>query len=251
MGSLTARLLPVVVTFLVTADVCRAHFVDGVERFDGTIKDTATWTETTGASITQNGFLAIGVYSNCYTSHTFTLGVGQGVGARMMLPPSTQDWEEMNLYLTNRSNPMTAPVWDINGDSRFVALQVMWEKDFDRTIFRAGNGSTNSRSGAFIASLPGNHTGEWFDVDLFRLATNIFSYTVRDSNGVEIGTLTRDVTTPVAGGPTFGTVPPQLYIALGQRGHFDDIRIIPEPTGATALLLAAASAAVRRRRSHA
>ena len=65
------------VLIVTCASAAHGGFVNGVETFDGTVPDTATWVASTNANITQNNALSLHIRGT-YTAHNFTLGVGQG-----------------------------------------------------------------------------------------------------------------------------------------------------------------------------
>src|SRR5437773_2377401 len=86
---------PILLVLLSTAAVARAAFVDGVERFDGTVKDLTTWEQypASGAGITQNNALSITLAGyRDYTTRTTKVGIGQRVTAEVTVTtPSEPD----------------------------------------------------------------------------------------------------------------------------------------------------------------
>src|SRR5205823_11767067 len=127
---------------------------------------------------TQNNALTISGTDQSYTASGFTLGVGKGLQAKMIISPIGASFEDAYLLLSTRSAGMSsgAPF----NDSRYVGIEAQWDQGFDRTIFFGVDGSVGTFRGEFITQLSGNHTGELFTLDISRLAMNTFTYSVRD-----------------------------------------------------------------------
>jgi hypothetical protein len=223
-----------------TSSAARGGFINGVETFDGTVKDTATWTGSSGSPITQNNELTM-FFGASYTAKSFTLGVGQGVRARMALRPWTGGYEDAFLLLSSRSAGMTSTA--LFNDSRYVGVSATWDESFNRTIFMGVDGEVGIYTSRYVTQLTGNHTGEWFTLEVNRLTNNVFQFSVWDAAGTPLGTMSQDVTIPPpALGPGHGPVPSQLYITLNSWATWDDVTIlVPEPASAVTLSGMAAS----------
>jgi hypothetical protein len=232
------------VLIVTCASAAHGGFVNGVETFDGTVPDTATWVASTNANIAQNDALSLHLRGT-YTAHNFTLGVGQGVRARMAMRPWTGGFEQSFLLLSTRSAGMDSTA--LFNDSRYVGFQAEWDESFNRTIFRGTDGTTGTHSAAYINQLAGNHTGEWFSVEVNRVSQSVFQFSIWDAVGSPIGSLTRGVTTPISGGTSHGPVPAQLYLTLNSFATWDDVTILPEPSAAATLLLLGGGLAIARR----
>ncbi|HEY7090271.1 MAG TPA: hypothetical protein VH518_19395 [Tepidisphaeraceae bacterium] len=88
----------VVVLLFWASGTARAGFSGGVETFDGTVKDTATWREqiVTAGNITQNNALQMNAFGGRaeYTADGVSVGIGQSVRAEVTITaadPGTSD----------------------------------------------------------------------------------------------------------------------------------------------------------------
>ena len=78
----------VLAIFTISIQSASAAFVNGVESFDGTVKDTDTWYEhmlNPGPSqITQNDNITLAFGGSEYVTKTMTVGVGQIVSVELL-----------------------------------------------------------------------------------------------------------------------------------------------------------------------
>jgi len=242
--------LPIAMTAAVMLCAAAAHaaFVNGVERFDGTILDTNTWTwAPTSSRVSQNNFLTIddSHLFTSYTAHSFTLGAGQGVrvtGGTLNLFRSYSSF----LLLSDRSAGFLVPA--IPNDQSYVGLEIDWEPQ----VFHPGRpalgrvdiygvGHTNSDGAGLLLDRWDNVGGVApIVLEVDRLDRNQFRYSVFDSANQLIGTAIDNVQ----------NVPPDLYVVLSGFGMWDDVTIVSVPEAGTAgLTLGLALTITRRNRT--
>src|SRR5438874_4102391 len=86
---MTRRLLTTAIALCIAVSCARGAFVNGVERFDGTVKDLNTWEQypSGGTGITQNDALFISGASSYsdYTTRSLKVGIGQRITAEIAL----------------------------------------------------------------------------------------------------------------------------------------------------------------------
>jgi len=86
---LEKALIPYCLLLLISVTV-QAAFVNGIESFDGSVKDTATWEEWimdgVYGSVTQNDALTIASCAD-YTTKAVTVGIGQAVSVEVYYCP--------------------------------------------------------------------------------------------------------------------------------------------------------------------
>ena len=245
-----------VIALVLCAEEARGAFVNGVERFDGTVKDTTTWAETPASPATQNNALTIPwtpTFSS-YTAYSFALGVGQGVRAKMMMPRIDPTGVQTYLLLSDRSGGMSVPAF-LN-DSNFVGISANWNGVERTTIYGMEGGlvggvNFQSGLGSNVVQLAGNHSGELFTVEVDRLDKSNFRFSAWDSSNVLLGTSTNDVTVPLfPGALTLSNVPANLYIVLTGSATWDDVTIVAVPeAGSIAAWAMSLALLVNRRRA--
>ena len=116
----------IVITVLVIAIPVKAAFVDGVETFDGSVKDTDTWEEYVfnGSGITQNDNLTIASCAD-YTTQTVTVGIGQAVSVEVHYANPPGSYGDATLALTDNSEGTTnSTAFDTNW--LYVQFEEYW-----------------------------------------------------------------------------------------------------------------------------
>jgi len=206
-------------------------FINGVETFDGTVKDTATWNESTygGTNIVQNNELTI--FGGDFTTKNLKIGIGQSVSAKMRLMPSPGSGTTFVAYLlldTDSAGLLQAPTVD----SRFVGIS-FWTDTAKTQVFGV-DGNFNGSSGGFdtplIANLTPARGNQTFIAQVERLSLTSMRLTARDATtNAQLGQLT--YTFNAARGP----VPADLFISLFGKATYDDVTV-PEPAAVSLLL---------------
>jgi hypothetical protein len=249
------RRLPIAIiaAVMLCAAAAQAAFVNGVERFDGTILDTNTWTGAPTDSIaSQNNSLTIGgsSTSTSYTAHSFTLGVGQGVRATVTTPNPFAGPTTNLLLLADRSAGFSVPV--IFHDQNYVGLGVSWEaQTYFHNFPPVGPGSvyglrgnTNISSGVATLIHWENVPGvPQLIVEMDRLDQTVFRFSAwyAQSNAL-LGTTVADVFKPAE------DLPSNLYVVLAGTGTWDDVTIVSVPEGGTAGLVLGLGLTITRQR---
>jgi hypothetical protein len=217
----------------------RAGFVGGVERFDGTAKDTATWEEHVNEQevISQNDALIMtdlegGLNSNSgeYTTRQLALLPGSAVSVRVTMSATGL----ASLYLTNNSRGTTAAT---AFDSYWTRVDIgAPSAQVERWIGANGAGSNFG----LLANVS-NPIGQTFKLEIVRPNSTDYTYRVYDALGAQLGS------SSFVGGAAH---PEALFISLdghnGMTAMWDDVtvsgNVAPEPgalwalTGALPLL---------------
>jgi hypothetical protein len=230
----------VLVALLFMTEAARAEFVNGVERFDGNVLDSSTWVPSSPTGFTQNDALTISNSTVSLTAKNFTLPIGQGVRAKVLMRPPISGYEDSFLYLSDRSAGLSSKVEFT--DQHYVGVGVIWDEQLNRTGLFSTDGSVGILSRSMFASLTGNHTSEQFTIQVVRRDVNVFEFSAWNSANELLGANTRDVTVPLFPGAfVSGTIPSNLYVTLNAFATWDDVAIVPEPhvgwLGATLILL--------------
>ena len=196
-----------------------AAFVDGLETFDGTVKDTTAWEETGPyypSRITQNDSITTAFGGAGYCTRYVTAGVGQTVSVQVMnIQQSTDPYagKDVSLYLTTNDGDYT------NGfDSHYIYLHYGYS--FSQYRFLAGYGGGGSGTGSiFGAGTPLPAPGEYFTLQIYRDSVDHAFYSVYDHNGQLIDQRAN----------SFSGMPKDLYVCLdtsaGFSATFDNVKI--------------------------
>lgn len=212
--------------------VARGAFVNGIEHFDGTVKDAATWSEYkdgTGNLISQSNQLIINTATGFhaeYRSRSVTVGVGGFVQVKATLTGVSSEPGEaprvflaLNApYLPERSFEYSDRSASVENDNR---LGYAWYREGDGGVSAGGSGFGLEPH----TPLALNQT---YILRLDYLSPTTFQYRAFDLNMNLLGSLTRVL-------PAY---PEQLFITIGTEyanAVFDDVTI-PEPSSALLLL---------------
>jgi hypothetical protein len=206
------------------SSIASAAFVGGVERFDGTSLDAATWSATipSGSSITQNDQLII---TNPARHQTIsqTIHVGETVSADVkLLVNSTGASTEAHFALVNPG----VDEWS-------------FEYSGGRRSFYLGHYTPPGGGGSIPFSFPVDLSA--FTMQMRRATSDTLEITAF-SGGSQLFTHTHST----------GPMAADLRIALALRGSgqiaFDNITVVPEPPGALLVAIACGGVASRRHR---
>jgi hypothetical protein len=221
------------------ASTSRAAFTAGVERFDGTVKDLATWEEMAifdGSSISQNDALFMHApYAADFTTRELKIGLNQGFSAEMTMLSSEPGFTgDAWVALTTNSRGTTA---HMNLDSHVLAAEfnVFYESIF---AFDIANG--DGTGSVITDQLPGIYDTTYV-LSIFRASPTSATFSAATLAGQSLGSTTL----------TISGVPDDLFIGLyAQNGDvkFDNVRLFPEPSIAGVSVM---FVAMRRRRSRA
>jgi hypothetical protein len=219
-----------------------AAFVGNVERFDGTVKDTATWQEYLSSSlngaITQNDVLTIattggGSISGDFTTKSLKVGVGGTVRADLRIN-SVAGAVSPALFLTDNSAGATnSTAFDNN------LLELSFSSGGPG--FNAMRGSGGSGNGQLFNPTFTPIVGTWYTLEIQRLSVSSAKFSAFAADGSSLGTTTL----------TIGGVPNDLFVSVGGGGggslSVDNVAV-PEP-GCVVIAggLAAAAICLRRR----
>lgn len=226
----------IIVLALISVNIGIPHalavFVNGVERFDGTVKDTTTWEEYAkyGSVVSQDNQLILdAVPSNTmdYTTKNVMVGIGETISVELISHP--EGVAESILYLTTNSegtNVFTAI------DSHYLYIEYSYWPPLDEFHFVAGSGGSGSGGGiVFDKDTPPPSPGNPYILQIERTS----------STSAIFSAFTSDMTLIGSQFLPFTDVPDRLFISLstwselGNPAIFDNVTIIPEP--ATLLLL--------------
>ena len=214
----------------------RAAFVGGVETFDGTTLDTATWQPFTQpvADITQDGRLVLSrdrAGRVDYVTRDVTVGIGEGVRVDIeILDGADAGSVQAELYLTDNSAGDTAQTFS---DSRNLAFYY----SSGRRAFLGRENSSGTGSIIGFGTEPA-----LFTLEIIRTAADAVCFGAYREDGELIGTQTVTLERDF---------PDELFIGvgIGNTGAtvaFDNVTILPSP--ATGVLLGLGALALARRR---
>jgi hypothetical protein len=238
-----ARVLALLV-LLTPAAAARADFFEGIERFNGTTRDTLAWEEynnASGGTLTQNDKITIQQNANNQFVDYTTRSVAVPVGGRVRAQ-ATQNilGGYAQLFLTINSAGRSAPT---PFDSYWIELQLLTTTGTTASsaVFAGGDqsGSHKGSAGAFA----GDGLGDPFVLELARPSSTTVRATLFDGNG-----------NPLLPGGLLAVVndhPDPLYISLSShlvtQTDWDNVEVVPEPTVSMPLVVAATYLALRRR----
>ena len=219
-----------------------AAFVDGVERFDGTVKDTATWEEFTtvpGCSVSQDDRLifktGFGSDSIDYTTKNVTVGIGELVTVELF---PTEGAGHALMYLTNNSSGHYTHMDSAHMSILYSHIEPYGFYDFGASAVFPGGWVSDM----FAADIPRLSLADPFILQIERTSRTSATFSAFNSDMSLIGST----------GLSFTDMPDDLYISLGAVGGsggpvaFDNVTIVPEP--ATDCLVLLGSLALRARR---
>jgi len=241
-------LIPATLFICIIPHFASAAFVNGIESFDGTVKDTTTWEEYTkwGNPIYQDDKLFLENSSMDYTTKDITVGVGDIVRVELCSHPETTDGVTRSvLNLTNNSEGTNnSTYWD----SRFLFIYLQFSPSVDEFGFSVGEGSSGGSSGAYIGpETPPPSIENPYILEIERTSSTTARFSAYYSDMTLIDSyhtsfFRYDV-----------PVPDELFISLSffssvysSGAVFDNVTIVPEPT--TFFLLGLGGLMLRRKR---
>jgi hypothetical protein len=242
---LRLRLLALVAVFAGlagAANPANAGFVNGVETFDGTTIDLATWREwsypATSAPFSQDGALTLSPTGFPSGAELETIGtpfaVGDWVSAQIRVNSLADVNWNVGLFATSGDGGGS-----VFGDSRFFGLYALLN---EYTAYLTGGGNP-------VGPASSQPTGLTYTYRLEHPAADTFAWDLFDDQGALIGSRTQ--TSPVYA--TSASLHIDLYSQLGSF-TFDDVTIgtlappVPEPLSAALAALGAGAFALRRKR---
>lgn len=212
----------------------KAEFVNNVETFDGTVKDTVTWSEfllNPGPSrITQNDAVTFNG-STDYCTNTITVGVGETVRVDVTNVTDLGLFGIFGLSLSEHSESAINP-------GNYLRMACGYNSSLDNWSLI---GQYEMPVGGTLNSFFGTTSTPTFSTDPLVLEVDRVSETLAYYRAYQGGLIGQTSL-------TFTDVPEQLYIRLENSGFtttFDNVTIIPEP--ATLLLLGLGAMILRRR----
>lgn len=211
-------------SFSLFCQISEAGFINNVETFDGTIKDTTTWGEillNPGPSrITQDDAVTF-EGSTDYCTKTLTVGVGQTVRVDVTNVTDIGSFGIFALSLSEQNNEI--------GSGNYLRMSCIYSDSSDRWSLI---GQHEMPVGGTVNSFFGTTTTPTFDASPLVLEVDRVSETLAYYRAYQDGLIGQ---TSIS----FADVPEQLYIRLENSlstTTFDNVTIIPEPT--TILLFA-------------
>ncbi len=208
---------------------CFGEFLNGVETFDGTVKDTSAWEEFYfGGSIRQDDAIIFELQSGTmdYTTKNVTCDIGEIVRVELITMPENA---EAGLWLTTNSDGTTSYTQQ---DSNFVGIELKYSafyEDFSCYVHAGGDGQFWGAPLVEHSYIPTELEPLVFQIE--RLTESLTVFSVFDPKMELI-----DETTCLT-----GHVPGDLYISLStwapSKGVtiFDNVTVIPEPMTITLL----------------
>lgn len=210
----------------------KAEFINNVETFDGTVKDTITWSEillNPGPSrITQNDVVTFDGYTN-YCTNTITVGVGETVRVDVL---NVTDLDSFGMFALSLSDNN-----DSVGSGDYLRMSCMYNSGPDNWSLI---GQHEMPVGGTLNSFFGTTSTPTFLTAPLVLEVDRVSETLAYYRAYQGGLIGQTSL-------TFTDVPEQLYIRLENSSFtttFDNVTIIPEP--ATLLLFAIGGSGVMR-----
>jgi hypothetical protein len=203
----------------------KAEFINNVETFDGTVKDTITWKEillNPGPSrITQNDAVTFDG-STDYCTNTITVGVGQTVRVDVTDVTDLGSFGGFALSLSEHNESIINP-------GNYLKMYCGYNSGPDNWSLI---GQHELLAGGTVNSLFGTTTTPTFDTAPLVLEVDRVSETLAYYRAYQNGLIGQTLL-------SFTDVPEQLYIRLENTmvtTTFDNVTIIPEPS--TMLLFA-------------
>jgi hypothetical protein len=231
-------------TAALSASRAGAAFVNGVETFAGTTRDTDTWVahDNNGGpdGISQNNGLTLNnplspSFPTFYYTKLMTVGVGQGVTADVNLTALGSGGAGVALVLFDRPLSATDNVWVATRTIKLECTGVFHVFYWTASAFGDGSGSQ------LPVDQPYGKTWTW---EIDRPAPNAATYSVFDENH----TLQQTVSIPDVTGlfPVESTghypMPDQMYIGLfatQSRATIERVAIVPEPGAVAGIAIVA------------
>ena len=231
----------------------RGAFLDGVEPFDGTVKDTVTWEEyvqpplagTTGpnAEIVQDDALTIVGYSEeymgyaDYTTTSVQVGVGQAATVEVTINEvdSPSILNALFYLTTNTGGTDCRSLYD----SHYLGINFGALGGRLSSVY--GYGDSQSHGYSSLSQFATIDVGTTYTYRIDRLTSDLARYSVLSDEGDELGSVTKDFS-------SLG-VPDDLYLSLGAGGAsvtFDNVTVIPEPATVGLLMVGSLVGFLRR-----
>jgi hypothetical protein len=213
----------------------KAEFINNVEKFDGTVKDTITWREillNPGPSrITQNDAVTFDGYTH-YCTNTITVGVGQTVRVDVTNVTGLDSYGSFALSLSEHNESVVTP-------GNYLRMYCGYNSGPDNWSLIAQH---EMPEGGTVNSFFGTTSTPTFSTAPLVLEVDRVSETMAYYRAYQGGLLGQRAL-------TFTDVPEQLYIRLENSGAtttFDNVTILPIPEPATLLLFAIGGSGLMR-----
>lgn len=214
----------------------KAEFVNNVETFDGTVKDTITWKEillNPGPSqITQDDAVTLNGYTH-YCTNTITVGVGQAVRVDVLNVTDLDTFGSFALSLSEHNLSGINP-------GNYLRMYCGYNSGLDNWSLIAQH---EMPVGGTLNSFFGTTSTPTFSTDPLVLEVERASATMAYYRAYQGGGLLGQRTL------TFTDVPEQLYIRLENyvfTTTFDNVTILPIPEPATLVLFAIGGSGLMR-----
>lgn len=241
--------LRVAIVCLLSVSLASAAFVNGVDSFDGPIRDINTWElfeNHPNQVFSQDNAVRIDSYdysprfnaNGDYTTITITIGVGESVRAEVTSMEGADEYGHFGLMLTDDARGFSGTIFSDN-----AMLMLQGTGNGGGNVIRAGynNGSNGSHYVLETVSPNIHPIGTTYVYQIERLSSTSARFSVFADDGVS------PIGTPLV--MNFTNVPDDLYIAVATASAdaiFDNVTIVPEPV--SCVLLAIGGCLLRRRR---
>src|SRR5450432_2828542 len=210
------------IVFFFCAASANAEFVNGVETFPGTTRDTATWGVDSG-DFTQNNGLFYNGNGGSFNTINQTVAWGQSV---TMMATGTASESGISLFLTNNSvgssghGSENSAFWSFD-------IEIDPNPSFNRIIIGTGtNGAWGNQF--FTTATQANHK---YGLEIQPLSSTSALFTLLDSDGSSVlESHLYNISQPPPFGPS--SVPNNMHISInGDTGPatIDSVAITPEP----------------------
>lgn len=219
-----------------------AAFIDGVERFNGTSKDTTTWEEYSPMDpILQDGELIFDSIRGDYTTKILTIDPGETVSVELteLSVTDLSGPKYTSLFLTSNSEGTGESTWF---DSSYFSITCETDYFGSSVTFYSYVGGSGIATGSLIGTYLQSYPLPTEESPYYLQIERTLEYSL------ELSVFYSDMS--LLGSRTIGIGSDELYISLetawGVRSVFDNVAITPEPC--TVLLFGLGGSFLRRRK---